>query len=329
MKHWTEPNGIFIVNLPINWHYKNPLVDNKTEDCPYSFVPYEESIGCFQLSCYPISQKGISAKLPVQKSGSKIKWLESIIQDQNTNAIFYHAQVDDMLCIAKFIYASEHPENYKILDMADKIKLALDSFRIIPKNDRKLAKNLNSHDNFIASLCASYDLLNNAIASESYTEMIVILASQIDAFLRASIVIKEQLNLETDDINVKYLYQSDDEKGINERTIYKKAFELNIINNDTLQVLNDLYDLRNRVIHRYIISYLTTKKVAKIAYNYAVLHEKIRLTLNEHEKMQTGKEFGIYGKGFNHKADFDDNDIKRAYAGANDKHLIEKLYRKI
>jgi hypothetical protein len=45
--------------------------------------------------------------------------------------------------------------------------------------------------------------------------------------------------------------------------------------------------------------------------------------------MQFGKGFGIYGKGFNKKDELDETDYKRAFSWANDKHLIEKLKRKL
>lgn len=329
MKHWTEPNGNFIVNIPIEWQYKNVVYDNIEEKSPYSFEPYEESFGCFQLSCYPLSEKGVNPSLPIQKNNSKVKWLASKMDDKEFDMLLFYAQVDDLLCMAKYIYSSELRNDKRIQEQIDKVKLALDSFRVIPQSDRELAKNLDKHDNFLASLTASYDLLNNALESESYIEVIVILANQIDAFLRSSIILKEQSEKKTNDIEVKYIFQGDKEWGINERKIYKKAQEIGILDNETFKELNDLYDLRNRVIHRYIISFLKTRDIVKIAYDYLVLNEKIRLVLKSYEEMQFGKGFGIYGRGFSRDDEFDEIEYKRAYSWANDKHLIEKLERKL
>ena len=50
MKDWTEPNGIFILNTPINWQYRNTAVEGYKNESPYSFEPYENSLGCFQIS---------------------------------------------------------------------------------------------------------------------------------------------------------------------------------------------------------------------------------------------------------------------------------------
>ncbi len=329
MKHWTEPNGNFIVNIPIEWQYRNNVFDNIEEKSPYSFEQYEDSLGCFQLSCYPLSERGANPNFPIQKNNSKVKWLASRMDDHEFDMLLFHAQVDDMLCMAKYIYSTELRNDNRIKEQIKKVKIALDSFRIIPQSDRKLARNLDKHDNFLASLAASYDLLKNAVESESYIEMIVILANQIDAFLRSSIILKEQLENQTNDIEVKYIFQGNDERGINERNIYKKAQELEILDNKTFIELNTLYDLRNRVIHRYIISFIKTRDIVKIAYDYLVLNEKIRLIIKTYEEMQHGKGFGIYGRGFSKNYELDETDYRRAYSWANDKHLLETLKRKI
>jgi len=329
MKHWTEPNGNFIVNIPIEWQYKNVVYDNVEKKSPYSFELYENPIGCFQLSCYPLSEKGPNPNFPIQKNNSKIDWLPSRMDDEEFDMLLFHAQVDDLLCMGKYIYSGNLRNDNRVKEQIEKVKLALDSFRVIPRSDRELAKNIDKHDNFLASLAASYDLLNNALETESYIEMIVILANQIDAFLRSSIILKEQLENQTNDIEVKYIFQANNEWGINERKIYKKAHELKILDDETLKELNDLYDFRNRVIHRYIISFIKTRDIIKIAYDYLVINEKIRLILKGYEEMQYGKGFGVYGRGFSKMDEFDETEYKRAYSWANDKHLIEKFKRKL
>jgi len=329
MKHWTEPNGNFIVNIPIEWQYRNSVIKDVEEISPYSFKPYENSLGCFQLSCYPLSDKGINPNLSVQKNNSLIEWLESRMDDNEFDVLLYYAQVDDLLCMAKYIYSSEYRNDERIKYQLDKVKVALDSFRVIPQDERILAANLNKYDNFLGSLLASHDLLENAYKSKSHIELVVILSNQIDAFLRMTIILKQQLENQSNDIEVKYLFQGDNERGIIERNIYTKAHELNIIDDETYKKLNDLYDLRNRVIHRYIISFIKTRDIVKIAYDYTILNEEIRLILESYEEKQFGTGIGIYGNGFTKDYEFDETDYRRAYSMANDKHLLEKLKRKL
>ncbi len=331
MKHWTEPNGYFIIKVPIEWQYYNGTRENCKEEPPYGFVPYDDKQGeAFQLSCYPLSEQGINPNFPIQKNNSKIKWTETRMDDNNFDVIVFYAQVDDLFCMAKYVYSSKKRNEKKIKEQIEKVKLSLDTFRVIPKKDREWAMKLDKHDNFLASLAASYDLLNNALKSDAYIEMVVILAGQIDAFLRSAIIIKEQLDKETDDIAIKYIYQADEENGIGERQIYKTAFEKNIIDKEYFDELNKLYNLRNRVIHRYIISYLKTKDIFRIAVQYLKLNEKIRLILKSYEEMQFGKGFGVYGKGdYQKNIKLDETDYRIAYSWANDKHLLKKFKREL
>lgn len=329
MKDWTEPNGIFILNIPIEWQYKNDVVRDGIGKSPYSFEPYDNRLGCFQISCYPLSEREINPNFPVQKNNSKINWLHSRMDDKEFNMHLFHAQVDDQLCMAKYIYSAEMELDIGIKQELEKVDVALDTLRVIPAEDRLLAANLKKHDNFIGSLLASEDLLNRAYESESHIELVLILSNQIDAFLRSSIILHQQLANKTNDIEIKYLFQGDSEKGITERKIYSKAKEFKIIDEDIYLELNNLYSQRNKVVHRYIISFLKTRDIVHLAYDYTIIKEKIRLFLQKYEEMQYGQGFGIYGKRFSKEDGFDESDYKRATSMVNDKHLLEKLKRKL
>ncbi len=178
-------------------------------------------------------------------------------------------------------------------------------------------------------MIASFDLWQKALENDSFIELVVITSNQIDAFLRLSIILHKQLEEETDDIEIEYLFQSDEEKGFMERKIYSDAHKLGIIDDELKDALNDLYNNRNRVIHRYIISYIKTKAIYKIAYDYSVIAEKVRLILKSYEEKQYGKGFGIYGRDFDINHSITEEDRKRAFAMVNDKHFLEKLKRKL
>lgn len=323
-KHWTEPNGIFIVNIPTKWQYRNPIIDDVEEKSPYSFEAYENSPGC-----YPLSERGINPTIPVQKSNAQIKWLESRMDDDEFDVYLWHAQVEDQLCMAKCIYSRTDRKRSKIKKLLKSVRKSLESLRVIPKSERLHAIALNKYDNFIFSLASSYDLREKAFESNSYIEIIAIISNQIDAFLRISIVLRKQLNAKTKEIEVKYLFQEEDERGITERKIYKDAFSLEIIDQELLDRLNSLYDMRNRVIHRYIISYLKTVDIVEATINYIIISEEIRMILKSLEDEQINKQIGIYGKGFIKDYEFTMEDQQIAFAMANDKHMMDEFYRKI
>ncbi|QXP70647.1 hypothetical protein H0I29_00630 [Polaribacter sp. R2A056_3_33] len=328
-KHWTEPNGIFIINIPVNWQYKNAVFEHIEEKSPYSFEQYENSTGCFQLSCYPLSERGVNPNFPIQKSDSKINWLESRMDDEEFDMYLWHAQVDDQFCMAKCIYSAKDRKTSKVKKLVKKSRKALESLRVVPVDDRSYAIALNKYDNFNGSLASSYDLRERALESKSHIEIIAIVSNQIDAYLRISIVLKKQLEEKTNNIQIKYLFQEENERGIMERTIYKEAKSLNIISEEIFNELNLLYDMRNRVIHRYIISYIKTIDIAESAVSYLFLCEKIREILKSIEEEQIDNEIGIYGKGYlkNYEVTLEDQRI--AWSMANDKHLLKYLQRKI
>jgi hypothetical protein len=329
LRHWTEPNGIFIINVPIEWQYINVIVKEGKEEPPYSFEPSEEGISSFQLSCYPLKEKGINPNLLLQKNNSEVEWALSQLNDEKFKMHLFGAQVDDQLCFAKYIYSKSEESNPTIKTELKKVQEVLKTFRLIPASDRKLASNLSKYDNFIGSLGASYDLLYKAIESESFIELVVISSNQIDAFLRLSIILHKQNSSKTNEIETKYLFQNENERGIIERKIYNEAHGFGIIDDDLNKELNGLYDLRNRVIHRYIISSLKTRDIIEISGDYLVIHEKVRLILKGLEQQQAGMGFGIYGQGLKSIDDIDEVDKRRLYAFANDKHLYDKLKRKL
>lgn len=328
-KHWTEPNGVFIVNIPVGWQYRNAAIEGLEDKSPYSFEAYDDSVGCFQLSCYPLSEKGTYPNFLFQKSNSKIEWLESRMDDFEFDMYLWHAQVDYHICMAKCIYSAIDRNQAKVQDLIKQVKESLDTFRLIPIGDRNQAVNFNKYENFIGSLASSYDLRERAIESKSYIEIIAVVSNQIDAFLRMSILLKRQILEDTNKIEIKYLFQGDTERGIIERKIYKEAKELNIVDQEIFDELNDLYDLRNRVIHRYIISHLKTADIADISVKYFFLSEKINQILKTIEEDQIEQGIGIYGNGYTKDYEPTENDQKIAFSMANDKHLLKDFQRKI
>lgn len=330
MKTWTEPNGEFTIDIPIEWQYKNTVFKSSNEKSPYSFELYERPIGCFQISYGKQSdQNQINNQLPIQKENSQIERIEQKVNWDKLNLLLYSTRINDTIYRASYIYDRKRENMKKLIKEIQKLQISLKSFKIIPVDDKKQVVNINKYKNFHSSLAASYDLLSNAYENESHIELVVIISNQIDAFLRLSIVLSQQIKNKTDDIEVKYLFQDDNEQWIMERKIYIKAHELDIINSKTLEELNNLYDTRNKVIHRYVISYIKTSDIQSLVYKYWILSEEIRLTLQSYEEEQFGKWFGIYWKWYSKEYIPNKSDHKILNSLENDKHLIKKLQKKI
>ena len=329
MKHWTEPNGIFLIQIPTEWQYRNPAVEGVEESSPFSFEPYESAVGCFQISCYPLEELAPQIAEDYPKGVPRLEWRHSRMDDSEFCVHMFFGALADQALIGKYIHGADLDNDKRIERELRVVKDILTSLVIVPPGDRDLASDMNKFDRFEGALAASYDLLDNAIESDSFIEVIAIVTNQIDAFLRLSIVIAIQLENETDEIQIKYLYQGDEEKGIIERKIFEDAFKYNIITEGIYEELASLYKLRNRVIHRYIISDIKTRDLPSIAVKYLEAAERVRLTLRDLEDRQKKCHFGVYGKKFGKVSDPDEKTIKRLYANVNDKHLIGKLTRKI
>lgn len=328
MKHWTEPNGILLIQIPIDWQYLNPGLSEHEEKSPYGFQLYEDPIGCFQLSCYPLSELAPSVAVANPQGVKKLSWKESRLDDSEFCAHLFFGAYHDQALIGKYIYDAALEGDERIAGQLKIVNKILNSVVIVPPSDRKLAADLDKFDRFTGSLAASHDLLSSAIDSESFIEIIAISANQIDAYLRLSLVVAKQLNEHTNDIETRYLFQADGERGIMERKVFDDALKFEVIDQETFDDLSALYDLRNRVIHRYIISNIRTRDLVDIAIRYLNALEKTRLILRGFEQRQADKSFGVYGKKFV-KTSVSEDCVRRLHASANDKHLIEKFKRNV
>ncbi|HBO0863662.1 MULTISPECIES: hypothetical protein [Pseudomonas] len=328
MKHWTEPNGIFLIQIPIDWQYLNSGLSDYEEKSPYGFQPYEDPIGCFQISCYPLSELAPSIAIANPNGVRNLSWKAS--REDNSEFcthLFFGAYYDQAL-IGKYIYDAGLEGDKRIAKQLGIAIEILNSVVIVPERDRKLAADLDKFDRFTGALAASHDLLYAAIDAGACIEIIAIAANQIDAYLRLSLVIATQLKKKTNDIETRYLFQADGEKGIMERKVFEDALKLKVIDLEAFNGLNELYSLRNRVIHRYIISDIKSRDLVEIAGKYLSALERTRLTLRDFEQKQAVVPYGVYGTKFG-KTLVTDDAIRRLHASANDKHLLEKYKRSV
>ncbi|WP_198005559.1 hypothetical protein [Thioalkalivibrio thiocyanodenitrificans] len=258
----------------------------------------------------------------------KLSWKESRLDDSEFCTHLFFGAYHDQALIGKYIYDAGLEGDERIAEQLKIVNQILNSVVIVPPSDRKLAADLDKFDRFTGSLAASHDLLYSAIDSESFVEIIAIAANQIDAYLRLSLVIAKQLNEQTNNIETRYLFQADGDRGIMERKVFDDALEFDVIDQETFDNLGALYNLRNRVIHRYIISNIRTRDLVDIAGRYLNALENTRLILRDFEQRQADTPFGVYGKKFG-KTSATEESVRRLHASANDKHLIEKFKRNV
>ena len=108
-KNFLENNGLFIIQIPVEWGYKNPEFDAK-ENEPHSFELYEKSIGCFQITCKPKTTGKIrelikSKKLKTQEIGkTNLEFQENFAPSEKFDVYFWMAIVEDYFIMCKYIY---------------------------------------------------------------------------------------------------------------------------------------------------------------------------------------------------------------------------------
>ena len=121
---------------------------------------------------------------------------------------------------------------------------------------------------FMGGFAAAAQLGKRAQDRSHHIEYIILTASLLDGLLRMGLILQHQIRTSSREIPEELLYQSTDDKIIPEREIYRRALAAGVIAQPLFDELNDLYDWRNRVVHRYIISEITTADVKDVASDY-------------------------------------------------------------
>jgi hypothetical protein len=119
-------------------------------------------------------------------------------------------------------------------------------------------------DHFMSGFVAACQLLQRAGNNGFFVEYVCLAASVIDAALRVGLVLQHQLRTGTTEVPAELVFQSTSDRIISERQIYRRALDEGVIDEALFRRLETLYEKRNRVVHRYIISDLTTRQVLEI-----------------------------------------------------------------
>lgn len=328
MKYFTHPEGIFEMKIPLDWYYKNKLAGYEDKS-PFSFEPFENTQGAFQISCYPKDEKKISPDLPKGKyNENKLKFAQSELPDDEFKVFLWGTVVQDYFFMAKYVCQPTKKNIKTIKEEIRKVEESLSTLMCLSIDRRNFAIGFDRFEKFNGSLAASFDLKENALNNHSFTELIIINSNQIDAYLRLCIVLKFQVIEKTNLFKLEYLYQSESDKPIFEKKVYDKAKEMHIISNEQHDRLYKLYALRNNVVHRYIITDIKTIELKEIAYEYEILCEDVRLILADIETEQFKNKVGYHGTHDPHR-DRDQNDVNELFSIVNDKHSLKNYYRDI
>ena len=323
MKAFVDPLEQFVINIPEEWYFTTSF---KVSEQPYGFEPYEERNAAFRISFKKITEKTIKLNIERQPLGQSN--LKFVISETDNVKTWLTNTENDYIVIISLVYENTlNPEQKRsYLDLADR---AGQSFLLFTEDSKKTILPLIRWNNFMLSYTASIDLANRAYEKNSFVELVVILANQIDAVLRQSITLSNQLKNGSNFIDVGLIYQKEADKPTMEKTVYKKALDEGVIDSTVFDELTRLYKIRNKVVHRYIISDLRSNDVIELVGNYGKLYEKLSDDVIELEQRQFNEKAGIFNTDIRPGSNVNDEHIKSLIYRIRDKHGNRKVNEKI
>lgn len=293
-----DPNGIFQMLIPLTWRYW--VMKGEVHSFEDNEIGDDED--CFQLSLLPLTEEERS------KLAEALGYLPPTqVGDFDCRG---HKDSQDDDCVTKawstiygyyhiyftFTYRPHYKKEYREIELMNKLKVVFtvfSTFDLIPEEHREHLVTSHRFQIFLQGIGASNLLVKKAIENKAFFEATCLFGNQIDSLLRIGIVLKQQIIDKNDVIGREWIYQGANDKKKFEKDVYKKALALGVITDDMYNALYELYEDRNRVIHRFIISEITLAEVETIAYDYYFLREEIKIIVDDLETEQVGLNVGM------------------------------------
>ncbi len=292
MRTFIPEDAIFEVSSPTDWKYRK-----STKGIHQFYNP--SGIGNFYLSLSrdekneKFSQIRNNPKTKVEHFGKIKVFGYDFENDLKLNSKFWLFKQGKELFLATYTYYAEKEDTTQYFDDLYSIKKIISSIELIDERNREQRFAWYRLRNFLQNFAASEELFERASENGSFIESVTILAHQVDALLRIAITLSNQIKYQTSTIKTKFIYQGSNDRPIFERQIYKIAIEKEIIDESIFKELDRLYNQRNRVIHRYIISDITTRDILDIAIKYLNVKRKIVEVVDELEQEQMELSIGM------------------------------------
>lgn len=291
MKRFIDEKGTFETKIPATW--KHSITKGKI----HTFNEYEIwKSDSFQISINLLDtvekrnnfQKLIKS-LTVEKIGDEDFYKFSDLTDLDFTTKAWIKQFGNKTVIFSLTYSNNVDKELDKRTVDEKIQIAksiLKEFKLIDDADYVgILKNYR-FDMFLQGVGATALILSRAVDNKAFIEATCILGNQIDALLRIGIILKNQIINNNNEIELEWIYHGQTDKKKSEKEIYKKALDLGIIEQKVFDELFKLYDDRNRVIHRFIISEITLAEVEEIAFKYYKKQQEITKLIYDIESHQ-------------------------------------------
>lgn len=302
MKRFIDDKGTFEIQVPITWKYS--IKDGKV----HTFQEYEIwKSDAFQLSIIHLDSEKKRTNFRLVTKNLKVSTIEGKdfysfpdSSDDELTTKHWTALYGDKAVQFTLTYLNNPDpdlDNRSINDKVQTVHSIIKEFKLI--DGAKSIEIINSYrfDMFLQGVGATALILSNAVKNKAFIEATCILANQIDALLRTGIVLKNQIINGNRKIEIEWIYQGLTDKKKSEKDVYKKALNLGIIDKTIIDELFALYEDRNRVMHRFIISEITLAEVEDIAYQYYQEKKAITQIIYNIESEQISLNVGMTTKG--------------------------------
>jgi uncharacterized protein YutE (UPF0331/DUF86 family) len=114
---------------------------------------------------------------------------------------------------------------------------------------------------------------------------------------RIGLILQHQLTHQSSEILEELLLQADGDPIVSERELFRRAQREGVIDEPLLRTLEELYTKRNRVVHRYIISEITTSQVIEIAAEFEAIVPQVNAAVVALEDRQVETGVGMSRSG--------------------------------
>jgi uncharacterized protein YutE (UPF0331/DUF86 family) len=262
-------------------------------------------------------------------SESPITFLQQSISLEDMRMTMFKAKVEDYFILVTYVSPKEQARSKAIQEHIHQISQSLETLLIVHPSEWANIAIQARFRKFMISLLASIDLTNKAQEKGSAIELVILYANRIDAQLRLALILQEQLQNSTNNIDISLIFQDKGDQPIFEKDIYKRSLNSEIIDDSLFARLMSLYSLRNMVVHRYIISDLKTNDIIKLVVDYMDIHEILKNKIGVLEQEQFKKSIGIYGGGNNPKDPIDNAQMKGLLAELHEKHANTQIIKEM
>lgn len=290
MRNFIPTDGLFKLSFPTNCSYElqNGYIHK---------FDFEKGVGSFFLSS--LGEQGRQTFIQVSKNPKANKrefngvtvFETSLGDNEIFNTIVWLFDKETNLFQASYTYDAKQKGTEKFKRELKLIGEIIGSIKIIKKADRQQQIAWYKFGKFTEGIVASEELYNHAAKHGCFIQCVCVLANQIDSMLRTAIILSDQIANMNHQMDLSLIYQGANDRKISEKEIYNLSKNKAIIDQQTFDELYMAYEDRNKVVHRYIISEITTKDVLDIAIKYSDIRHKLWQVVYDLETKQM--ELGI------------------------------------